>query len=648
MLTGAGRVGPVFNIRLSAFAVVALLAISGFLAAQGCFPPTAMTFLRLSSDETPGQSVTMGAYLYTIGVGAEGKTSAPPVLMLEGKDRSDPIQLAGTQQPVPVAKGLLIVSWGYYKEKTCYMVSGDDGRASAKFEQKPANYPDGGESYTYTVSFCPYVANHDDPTKPNQEWMANCARLRDANNKSVARLDYTTIPRCPGSDLTLTPLVVTDPSGSQTDLGDTYAPSTSFMSVRNSTPSGNNVQFCWVLAAIFGLLFSALMVSGRNPLYMFDLSATRNVRVNRNAGAYMPMTQNVAVSPVSVISAADRMGNMAVTAAGAGDTKKGADANLNGTEDDKGNKIPGAKQNNETIKNDKSASAQDKGAAAGKLADAQARYDTSGFSDQMQLGSQQGGYAANKLSDLANKGVGSITPFGSKDSGKEPGFFASVGNTISQKMVRMTAMALPGSVVKGFKSGKFRIADASKGSGFGSWKEFGKKAGREVGMETIKDVAIDQVGKMAQNYLRSMPEPLSQDKFDQELMAKREGIFNNALNSAPVMFDDEQKVQYANEATEKILQKESRAHQTATLTYAAESENMQAFQRLVSHGMTPLFDKLSDKWFGAKKPPRYEALKGWGGAFGVTLSNYLTDPVKYGTDAMAMQRRLEYIRQLPK
>ncbi|VVB57461.1 Uncharacterised protein [uncultured archaeon] len=364
---------------------LSLLAAGVVAAVAQCPVNAEPTFLRLAVDEGNSRA-TLHAHLYALNM------SCP------------------TRDAIAIPQGLLIVSWADYLPNTpatssgaCKMVTDGNGDASADFGPNPpnSNYPPGGSSLTYTVPFCPFTANAIRLTDPQPEWMANCARLKSASDQSAVRpLNYKTLPDCPNSGSNSV-YSKTDALGAEHDLSDFWQPSTTFLTQRNNAPAPGSVMFCWGLAAVFGLLFSAMFVSGRNPLYFLDFSATRNVRMNRSAGYYMPMTQNVSIAPASVYSAIDRGANMVASSSSEKSESEGDVKEAKSNSDSAAADLKSAKADNASVQSSPSATPQQKEAAQAKVDAAQKKFDGA----QKTLGAAQAKLdAANDLATARASG----------------------------------------------------------------------------------------------------------------------------------------------------------------------------------------------------------------------------------------------------
>ncbi|MDE1798097.1 MAG: hypothetical protein KGH63_01675, partial [Candidatus Micrarchaeota archaeon] len=313
---GFGKLQSV--LALIALALLLSISISFADATQVCAPPGSATSLTLDYSHNSGDaSGLLSAYLFY--------TDATP-------------------KQVGLPGALLIVADGVYVPNSkydpfgpgqppngvCKMVTGPDGKASAALF-----HPPGGVCVQHRVVFCPFTGSNSQ----NKTDLATCAQLTGPDNKLVKTLDWKSIPDCPGAAPAVSDGSVRNYGelgcGSNSDCGPTqicevgtYTCTPSFRPVQNAqqvcntSPSPATVGLCWSLALIFGLLFSAAFISGRNPLAFLDFGAARSVRMNRNAGYYMPMTQNVSVNVTGMAQAADKAANMVSAAAGSYSDKK--------------------------------------------------------------------------------------------------------------------------------------------------------------------------------------------------------------------------------------------------------------------------------------------------------------------------------------
>ncbi|MCL6089105.1 MAG: hypothetical protein M1530_02985 [Candidatus Marsarchaeota archaeon] len=642
--------------------LILLLAVPLFSQSAGqCFPNAAPTYLRLSVDDT-GTRATLNAYLYALNL-----TSAQ-------------------RQAIPISGGLLFVSWADFPAGACYMVTGGDGTVNATFGPNPpnSNYPSGGQSLTYTVTFCPFTANNSDLFAINPQWLANCARFRDPSQSppAVTRLTnfQNQLSRCPSSQANSVA------GSSQIDLSPSYQPSTSFLTLRNSSPSQGSVAFCWGLAAVFGLLFSAMFVSGRNPLYFFDFAATRGLRINRYSGYYMPMTQNVTMAPLAVLSAAGRVASMAGLGSEESESQSdvvGADKELkNAKTEDSKVQSSNAPQSMKDASTQKVAVAEKKLAVANakldaakalvsarkdgdktKIAEAEKNYQTVttafnkvsaesdainkvpgsaprstevGFNRRMQQASGQDA-ASGWLGRQLNFGLGVINPLksanlvGTPDKEGNRGFWANLANgaidTVSEGMVRGVVMSIPGMAMG---RGKFGL----------------KKVGTEMG-ESLKRqaratakgelISLVKAGTMAVAPLLVHGIPNTPDAKEWENVIATSD--NKELKDAKKNLDEKEKESmlgplfgpapdYKKREAELKAAKERYASAQENLLNEARSNASSSISGIVSNVMGPTFELLVDRWLGSEQPPRLSAMYGAGGAIGLTLSDYLTSPVK--------------------
>lgn len=685
MLAGRGKKGHI-RLTLGAPALLLMLLLAGLnWGANICFPDALPTLLRLSVEDQPNTQATLNAYLYAL-------------------DSS-----SGQREVVPISGGLLLVSWGNYSAHVCRMVTGKDGKVSAVFSNKGSDYPGGGESRTYTVTFCPFTAYNNDPSKPNTEWMANCARFKDSGTgKAITRLNYETVSVCPGAppDNPVKEFQVTTPTGYEThDLGDLWQPSTSFLTLRNNSPSAASAAFCWGLAAVFGLLFSAMFITGRNPLSFLDWGATRNVRVNRAAGFYIPASKNVSIAPVSVLLALDRGANMVAEATGTG-SGSGEIAKAKADVAKAKAEVKVARANNNKVQDDPKSTPEQKQAAQTNLASAKANLANAttilantraaySFNRNMQRASQ-GGLVSGWLDKQIKGGVNAINPFTDSEGKSKPVFGSSLlgdmASTLFGGMVRTVALAVPGMAMGRGKFGMKRVTTALGDSakrqaratvkeelieairwganvvapllvhGFGSAEDVEKKnkATRELA-ESTKEL------NAAQNDLESKWKAMSH-YFETETDGKTGQVrlkFEEDTETGEMKPKPKADVGYFTLAQQQVLFNSFQAAQervvraqerfdTASATY--DSVGAAAYNQAVSTAssslgdlanglMNPLFELMADKWFGSEQPPRLQAMSGWGAVLGLTVSDYLTSPLKR-FDPRALQNQLEALARM--
>ncbi len=285
-----------------------------------CQPPGTATVLTLNYDHPAGQPTgTLTTYLYymssgiTTGGGTSGSQTAPasPSTIWNladaapaphrqsgaGAQLQTPVNIVPVQlqpQGLPGALLLVIDSSPSSPQSVCRIITDAKGKASAPLPQ-----PTGGACVQHRVVFCPFTGS-DAQSKAD---LATCAQLIDANNKLIPSVDWHSISPCANS--------VGGTDADVKDYRDKFLPVQNAQQVCNTSPSSSSVGLCWSLALIFGLLFSAAFLSGRNPLAFFDFGVTRGVRANRAAGAYTPMTQNVSMNISGIAQAADKLANAA-------------------------------------------------------------------------------------------------------------------------------------------------------------------------------------------------------------------------------------------------------------------------------------------------------------------------------------------------
>ncbi len=610
--------------------LILLLAVPLFSQSAGqCFPNAAPTYLRLSVDDT-GTQATLNAYLYALNT-----TSTQ-------------------RQAIPISGGLLFVSWADFPSGACYMVTGGDGTVNATFGPSPpnSNYPSGGQSITYTVTFCPFTANNSGLFAINPQWLANCARFRNTDGSAVTRLTnfQNQLSRCPASQANSVA------GSSQTDLSPSYQPSTSFLTLRNNKPSTQSVAFCWGLAAVFGLLFSAMFVSGRNPLYFFDWGATRGLRMNRYSAYYMPMTQNVSVAPEAVLSAADRGLNMAFSGAGEVDKAQAdvakATQNLESAQKEfnKVNDDPKSTPSQKaTAKFKLDAATVNLNGAKEKLAAAIQKYGATTTNQAMQRASQ-GGLVSGWVSGLPNK----INPF-TDSAGKSKSLFGipllgNVASTLFTGMVQGVTLSVP-SMMMG--RGKFGLKKA--GTALGASLKHQARVMAEGQL-----IALAQAGAMAVAPLLfpsvHMPGSKEWKDAEKEVDDAKENLDQKWADAHPYV-----KPGYLNYNTPESNKKAETEYDDAKARYAIAQVKLKnivdqytqlqhvieggtptstgSSQGIIQNLLHPAFELLANQWFGSEQPPRLSAMHGWGGVLGMTLSSYLTSPLKY--DPGAAQRMMQ-------
>ncbi len=451
-------------------AIMAVLPLA-LAAAPICPPDAKATFIQMGSDchptATPNAYCDISVYVYsltvTLGPHANSDVSfsayAQPTMDMTPAPAPD--KQTCSIKPVPnnlpsspkqfspirssssaslaapsipnsagVEGGLVILTWGNGLAKSCKMVTGADGTVSAK-----VNYPPGATCSQVRTVFCPYTK--DNTLEDGQTTMAECAGLADDNGKPITRLDWKNplLKDCTGAAQN-----TVHGSLSNQDLGNDYRSSAESVTICNNQPSDSQTSFCWGLALVFGLLFSASFISGRNPLMFFDFGVARSVRMNRAAGAYTPITQNVSVNPASVLDAVDKAGSM-VGAAVSSTEDVTAKEDI---KDDKGNVVV---KKGDVIK------------TAGEVK-----------KDNMKAASKQG-FVSKSVGDLVSAGsdslYGAIT-FQSADKMKADRAEGKTGfslmgaiNTVGQKAMEGMVLGAAG-VLAGGKFGKVAMTHAGK------------------------------------------------------------------------------------------------------------------------------------------------------------------------------------------
>ncbi len=304
----------VYGIALILTLSFLLILIPPASAGAICYDSANTTYVQLNSDcNAPGQFCNVEAYVYTM-VSAPGAT---------------------TPKSEGVSGGLVILSWGQGTSRACKMVTGSDGKNTAKLSGP--NYPPGATCWNVRAVFCPFTK--DNTIESGQTTMAACAGLVDDAGKSITRIDWNQASQLPDC---AAPAHAVNNSAMNQDLSPFFRPSQDSTMICNSGPSAGQVSFCWGLALVFGLLFSASFLSGRNPLMFFDFGVARGVRMNRAAGIYTPITQNVSINPVAILQAIDKAGSMASTAVGSGSKDDEYNKNSDGTEKSFGQKMDAA------------------------------------------------------------------------------------------------------------------------------------------------------------------------------------------------------------------------------------------------------------------------------------------------------------------
>lgn len=665
MLAGRGRGGGI-RLTLGAPALLLMLLLAGpDWGANICFPDALPSLLRLSVEDQPNTQATLNAYLYAL-------------------DSS-----SGQREVVPISGGLLLVSWGDYPTHVCRMVTGKDGKVSAIFSNKPSDYPGGGESRTYTVTFCPFTAYNDDVSKPNSVWMANCARFKDSGTgKAITRLNYETVSVCPGApDNGVKEFQITTPTVPEThDLGDLWQPSTSFLTLRNNSPTAASATFCWGLAAVFGLLFSAMFITGRNPLSFLDWGATRNVRVNRAAGFYIPMSQNVSVAPVSILTALDRGAGMIVSKSEL--TESQSDFDDANAENDKVQADPKATDAQKKAATTRLENAQTKLGAATELV--QARKELKEASSDTRLARDTGGRIARAEQGVkdASKSYASATKNFNLVSGQAPrsmhvgdarmqtisqqgpvsswvnrqiglgldkvnvfetdkekdgrSLLSNLGNTLIEGMVRTVGLAVPGMVMG---RGKFGLKRAAAALDYSA-----KHQARAIAKEelvTLVQAGANVVAPLLVHGIPNTPDSLEWQGAKKEVeeaeknLERKESVLGPLFGQTPDYIKQPDDVKIAQQRYETAQAKFAKVSELYNQAFSNASSSVGG---LTNGMMNPLFELMADKWFGSEQPPRLQAMSGAGALLGLSISDYLFNPSKF--DPLALQRQLDALRQM--
>lgn len=318
----------------SKFQIAFLLALllAPLAAAPVCPASAQPTYMQLDYAHNSGEpGGRLDIFLYYIGTERQEEVApmrVPPVWSLAPvpsgarlDENAVAITPLGRRAPLGVGGGLVVVVSGPYPRpgsdpnsqqtggaeyKICRLVTDAQGKASAMLA-----HPDGGACIEHRAVFCPFTSSEED--------LFACARLPTPNNLAgynpdSRKLGWSSIPPCEGASGGTDNMVQ--------DLRAKFRDWTAVQRVCNEAPSGAQAQFCWLLAAIFGLLFYSAIMTGRNPLMFLDWGAARSARYNRSAGAYTPMTQSVSMNVSSMVSAADKAAGMASDFAGSGFGKK--------------------------------------------------------------------------------------------------------------------------------------------------------------------------------------------------------------------------------------------------------------------------------------------------------------------------------------
>lgn len=455
--------------RLHLLIYIVFISSILFCANDDCFPTAKNTFIQLDAEVTGSagsEQVEVSAFLYEFESIELSAQNFPSSILLGPKEAFNTpatygLQSAKKNAAVGVDGGLIIVKWGAYSgisndatDGVCRMVTGTDGKNKATLPFPPAN-----SSYTYTSNFCPYTANNNDPSEPQMQWMANCAKLKLASGEAIELLDWEDIEVCPDSadnDV----FVELDSSGEEKDCGTKYLPSTNYITVKNDAYSPQVTTFCWLLALIFGLMFAAQFSMGRNPLNFFNIGSMRGVRMNRNAGYYTPIHQNVNLHTGAMFSALGRGASLASEAGSDNEEGKKAEAEAEADVASAEADLADAKASGDDTK---IANAEaNLGAAKSNL---NAVKDANTFDGRMQRAGQTN-MISNALGKWTNQALGKLKPF---DTSNEKG---------GSKVWKSAVNNLVTGGVKGIAMGGLSVA-----TGGSLWKSMGTNLANQ-GMDT--------------------------------------------------------------------------------------------------------------------------------------------------------------------